>query len=332
MGKLSFEERIKRVEQAPKEVQLMVAKAFLRDDIDDESVQYLFNTDTIEEMNESDVTISDIDAPEPEGIGAGEYFIRTWKPQYNENFTTEGSGGWSTCIKGFPMDPTANVLANCVGNASGRFNECINEARGTTGCPYPTLCCNAVDFKEAAEAAGLQTGDTPRNGALIVWGKINGAGHVEFVEKAYDNNHIFTSASNYGGTTWYNADRYNNNGRWGLVEVFYFRCFIYLPDDVQKVVDNAINPPTPPTPTPTPTEFQIGDKVLILNGYLTADSYGGGGKTLNYDGDTNPNDPVNTKYITATNIGAPRPYHLSNGQEFGQDNIGWASGEQLKKL
>ena len=36
MARLSSEERIARVEQAPVEVQTMVAKAFLRDDIDDE--------------------------------------------------------------------------------------------------------------------------------------------------------------------------------------------------------------------------------------------------------------------------------------------------------
>ena len=45
MAQLSSEERIARVELAPIEVQTMVAKAFLRDDIDDEDVQYLFNTD-----------------------------------------------------------------------------------------------------------------------------------------------------------------------------------------------------------------------------------------------------------------------------------------------
>ena len=35
---LTAEERIARIEMAPKEVQTMVAKAFLRDDIDDEDI------------------------------------------------------------------------------------------------------------------------------------------------------------------------------------------------------------------------------------------------------------------------------------------------------
>ena len=49
---LTAEEKIARIEMAPKEVQIMVAKAYLLEDMDDEGVQYLFNTDTLEELNE----------------------------------------------------------------------------------------------------------------------------------------------------------------------------------------------------------------------------------------------------------------------------------------
>ena len=155
MAQLSSEERIARVEQAPAEVQVMVAKAFLRDDIDDEQVQYLFNADTIEQLNdsESNQEVEHVNEEEPEGIGAAWFTMRTSKPSNNKNFITTGSGGWNTCIKGYPMDPNANVLANCVGYASGRFNEIINIARDTSGCTYTTLNCNAVGFKERAEAA-----------------------------------------------------------------------------------------------------------------------------------------------------------------------------------
>lgn len=114
---LSSEERIARIEQAPVEVQTMVAKAYLRDDIDDEDVQYLFNTDTIEEMNENmdECAVENKDAAEPEGIGAAGFTMRTSKPSGNKNFIVTGSGGWNTCIKGYPMDSGANALANCVG-------------------------------------------------------------------------------------------------------------------------------------------------------------------------------------------------------------------------
>lgn len=49
---LTAEEKIARIEMAPKEVQIRVAKAYLLEDMDDEGVQYLFNTDTLEELNE----------------------------------------------------------------------------------------------------------------------------------------------------------------------------------------------------------------------------------------------------------------------------------------
>ena len=76
------------VEQAPVEVQTMVAKAFLRDDIDDEDVQYLFNTDTIEQLNdsESNQEVENVNAEQPEGIGAAGFTMRTSRPANNKNF------------------------------------------------------------------------------------------------------------------------------------------------------------------------------------------------------------------------------------------------------
>ena len=259
---LSSEEKIRRIELAPKEVQVMVAKAYLRDDISDEDVQYLFNTDTAEDMNDGS-TIENKNAEEQDGIGAGEFSIRNSKPGAgNKNFITIGSGGWSTCIKGYPQDSQCNVLANCVGYASGRFNEIINNIRGTSIYTYPTLNCNAINFKERAEAAGLATGSTPKVGAIMCWGN-SGAGHVGLVERVIDNNTVYTSESGYGSSAFWNSTRSNNNGRWGLNSNYYFRCFIYLPEDVQKIVDGNT-----PAPTPTPSDkFNIGDKVVI-NGDL----------------------------------------------------------------
>lgn len=56
---LTAEEKIARIEMAPKEVQVMVAKAYLLDDMDDEGVQYLFNTDSLDDMNE-DVEVENV--------------------------------------------------------------------------------------------------------------------------------------------------------------------------------------------------------------------------------------------------------------------------------
>ena len=271
MAQLSSEERIARVEQAPEAVRVMVAKAFLRDDIDDEDVQYLFNSDSPEQLNE-DGEIENLNADDPEGIGATGFTMRTTRPANNKNFITRGSGGWNTCIKGNPRYQYADALANCVGYASGRFNEIINIARETTGCTYTTLNCNAVGFKERAEAAGLKTGSTPRRGAIMCWGKEGDAGHVAIVERVNNNNSVYTSESGWGSSSiFWNSTRTNNNGRWGCGAGYYFRCFIYLPDDVQKAID-AEEPKPTPTPAPTPSDkFNIGDKVVI-NGALYVSS------------------------------------------------------------
>ena len=260
--KLSWEERISRIEQAPKEMQTMVAKAFIRDDIDDESVQYLFNADTIDELNDpnEENLVEHINEEEPEGIGSVNWSMRTSKPSGNKNFITTGSGGWNTCIKGYPMDANANVLANCVGYASGRFNEIINNARGTSGCTYKKLNCNAIGFKERADEAGLKTGSTPRKGAIMCWGN-EGAGHVAIVERVDSNNQVYTSESGYGSTAFWNQTRNNNNGRWGISANYYFRCFIYLPDDVQKIIDGSAPTPAPTDPFPGVSDEELARRV-----------------------------------------------------------------------
>ena len=314
MAQLSSEERIKRVEMAPVEVQTMVAKAFLRDDIDDEDVQYLFNTDTPEELNDADehYEIENLNADEPEGIGAAGFTMRTGRPNNNKNFIVTGSGGWNTCIKGNPLYAPANALANCVGYASGRFNEIINIARDTSKCTYKTLNCNAINFKERAEAAGLKTGSTPRRGAIMCWGN-SGAGHVAIVERVDSNNQVYTSESGWGtNTICWNQIRTNNNGRWGCSSNYYFRCFIYLPDDVQKLIDGGS---PAPTPTPGPSDaFNIGDHVVI-NGPLYINSNA-----------TSPAGSVSNKvtYITRKNPGSAHPYNTTG-------DLGWMDQSSIKK-
>lgn len=323
MAQLSIEEKIKRIEMAPVEVQTMVAKAFLREDIDDEDVQYLFNTDTIEELNDpnEESNVENIDAEDIEGIGAGNFFVRTTKPNGNKNFIRRADGGWNTCIKGYPTDAGANVLANCVGYASGRFNEIINEARGTTGCTYTTLNCNAENFIERAQAAGLKTGSTPRVGAIgcAMKGSTlsggDGAGHVWIVEKVNSATSTYTSESGYGGSAFWNQTRNNSNGRWGLGSGYTFRAYIYLPDDVQKVVDGGAPTPTP-TPTPTPGacgKFNIGDKVII-NGplYPSSDASAPTGNVY---------DKITT--ITRKNPGSAHPYNT-------EGDLGWMDEAFIK--
>ena len=317
---LTAEERIKRVEMAPVEVQTRVAKAFLRDDIEDENVQYLFNTDTIAELNDpaEEAGVENIDAEDIEGIGAGNFFIRTTKPNNNKNFITTGKGGWNTCIQGYPTDAGANVLANCVGYASGRFNEIINEARGTTGCTYKYLNCNAENFIERAKSAGLEVGSAPRVGAIgcAMKGSTldggDGAGHVWIVEKVNSASSTYTSESGYGGTAFWNQTRNNSNGRWGLGSGYTFRGYIYLPADVQKVVDGSA-----PAPAPTPgasDKFNIGDKVVI-NGPLYVNSNA-----------SSPSGSVSNKITTITRkaVGAAHPYNT-------EGDLGWMDESSISK-
>lgn len=155
--------------------------------------------------------------------------MRTTKPSGNKFYITKDSGGYSQCIKGKPTDSKANVLSNCVGYASGRFNEIIGTMK------YPTLNCNAENFIERAKSLGLKISSVPTLGGIMVWQKgstlsnSDGAGHVEIVEAIYDNNNIYTSASNYGGTAFYNAKRSNSNGRWGMASGYKFRGCIINP-------------------------------------------------------------------------------------------------------
>lgn len=309
---LTWEQKIQNIESAPEEARLMIAKAYIRDDIPDEDVQYEFNTDSPEQLNE-DGEIENLNADDPEGIGATGFTMRTTRPANNKNFITRGSGGWNTCIKGNPRYQYADALANCVGYASGRFNEIINIARETTGCTYTTLNCNAVGFKERAEAAGLKTGSTPRRGAIMCWGKEGAAGHVAIVERVNNSNSVYTSESGWGSSAiFWNSTRSNNNGRWGIGAGYYFRCFIYLPDDVQKAID--AEEPTP-TPQPTPSDkFNIGDKVVV-NGPLYVSSTA-----------SSPAGHVSNKVtnITRKNPGSAHPYNTTG-------DLGWMDESSIKK-
>ena len=309
---LTWEQKIQNIESAPEEARLMIAKAYIRDDIPDENVQYEFNIDSPEQLNE-DGEIENLNADDPEGIGATGFTMRTTRPANNKNFITRGSGGWNTCIKGNPRYQYADALANCVGYASGRFNEIINIARETTGCTYTTLNCNAVGFKERAEAAGLKTGSTPRRGAIMCWGKEGAAGHVAIVERVNNSNSVYTSESGWGSSAiFWNSTRSNNNGRWGIGAGYYFRCFIYLPDDVQKAID--AEEPTP-TPQPTPSDkFNIGDKVVV-NGPLYVSSTA-----------SSPAGHVSNKVtnITRKNPGSAHPYNTTG-------DLGWMDESSIKK-
>ena len=172
--------------------------------------------------------------------------IRTSKPSAgNKFYITTSNGGYSKCIKGKPTDKDCNVLANCVGYACGRFNEIIGSMK------YPYFNCNAENFIERAiNTYGLEIGQTPKAGAIMVWQKgstlsgNDGAGHVAIVEKVINANTVYTSESSYGGSAFWNSTRKNTNGRWGIGSGYTFRGFIYNPS-VKEV-----------TPTPSSSDYE----------------------------------------------------------------------------
>ena len=74
---------------------------------------------------------------------------------------------------------------------------------------------------------------------------------------------------------------------------------------------------------PLEEDFKVGDKVAVT-GYATADSFGKGSRTAEYNNDI--------LYITKiTSLTAPRPYHISTTNVFGNGNRGWVAKSQIKK-
>ena len=135
------------------------------------------------------------------------------------------------------------------------------------------------------------------------------------------------SGVDYG--VWQFTSDYNDFG-WRLDANW---VFVDYPTIIRNAGLNHLSGDTPqpaPTPTPAPSgDFNIGDRVVV-SGYATEDSYGGGERTADYGG--NPNDPDDIRFITATNPGAPRPYHISVGNTLGDGDRGWVSAEQIKKI
>ena len=94
-------------------------------------------------------------------------------------------------------------------------------------------------------------------------------------------------------------------------------------DAVQSKV-NEILSQSQPKPEPS-NDFKVGDKVIV-SGYATSDSNGGGSRTAEYNGTTD------TLYITKiTDLSKPRPYHISRGNTLGNQDRGWVAKSQIKK-
>lgn len=143
-------------------------------------------------------------------------------------YIRKSAGGFSPCIEGngaFGLRPfPGSVLPNCVGLATGRFNEKLELG----SCKYLGNR-NAKEFTIFAKQQGLKMGADPAEGACMVWGGSR-EGHVAIVEKVIDNDTVQTSESGWS----YRAEpivreltRKRGNGNWG--QSYEFLCFIYAP-------------------------------------------------------------------------------------------------------
>ena len=125
-------------------------------------------------------------------------------PYYN----TIKSGGYNPCIQGNPQrrEKNLNVLPNCVGYATGRFNAIGEYGR----CKYLGNT-NAANFIDLARRQGLEISQVPTHGGCMVWkGGNTGEGHVAIVELIFGSR-IVTSESEYYGKAFTVYQRFGSN-------------------------------------------------------------------------------------------------------------------------
>jgi hypothetical protein len=190
------------------------------------------------------------------------YKARLVKPEKgNKYYITRANGGFSPCIKGQPLDPELDVLANCVGYAAGRFNEI-----GGAGWKY-LGSTNAENFVDMAKTQGLTVQQEPTIGGCMVWAKgevgngADGAGHVAICEQINADGSIITSESGYGYKAFYTTNRTAPN--WERAAGYnYLGCI------VNPAVDGA-----PPVPAGVIKKGDQGDAVRWLQTELTVFGY-----------------------------------------------------------
>lgn len=128
-------------------------------------------------------------------------------PYYN----TIASGGYNPCILGNPAArvPNLNILPNCVGFGTGRFNQLGNYGK----CKY-LGDTNAANFVKLARSQGLEVRKKPTLGGVMVWsGGKGGYGHIACVEIVGETI-VITSESEYYGKPFVNYTRYLDDGNW----------------------------------------------------------------------------------------------------------------------
>jgi len=129
-------------------------------------------------------------------------------------------GGFNPCITGnIPRGAEKykrrgysglNVLPNCTGYCTGRFNAAMKLGR----CKYLGNYM-AYYMATAAKMQGLKVQKEPVLGGVMVWrGGASGSGHVASVEQLVSKNEILTSESEWNGMPWAQYHRTRLDGNW----------------------------------------------------------------------------------------------------------------------
>ena len=130
----------------------------------------------------------------------------------NPYYNTKKVGGYNPCIMGNPKNRNKdlNVLPNCVGYVTGRFNEI-----GAYGsCKYLGNT-NAANYIDLARKQGLTVTQRPTVGGCMVWkGGNTGEGHVAIVEMDLGNR-VVTSESEYYGKQFVIYQRFGDGWKSG---------------------------------------------------------------------------------------------------------------------
>ena len=130
----------------------------------------------------------------------------------NPYYNTKKVGGYNPCIMGNPKNRNKdlNVLPNCVGYVTGRFNE-IGEYGS---CKYLGNT-NAANYIDLARKQGLTVTQRPTVGGCMVWkGGNTGEGHVAIVEMDLGNR-VVTSESEYYGKQFVIYQRFGDGWKSG---------------------------------------------------------------------------------------------------------------------
>ena len=166
---------------------------------------------------------------------SGRFKPRTSQPEYGNKFYNNSYGvtpGISTCIYGNMNSETGvkglNTLPNCVGYATGRFNEII----GSWKYALDGMAYNALN---RAKGMGLSTGSEPQLGAMLCWGYTTAIsssapspGHVAIVESIGSDGSITISEGGWSNQKVFGLVTYKK-GEWKNVYGRVFYGFIYNP-------------------------------------------------------------------------------------------------------